>query len=63
MKFHTANGSVDVESVSDEFIGVLKDTVSPYVLDDCPAVISLGRRCVQTMELPMGCLFYALDLT
>ena len=42
----TANGPYRATEQTDVKIPVLSSEISPYVLEDTPAVISVGRRCV-----------------
>ena len=50
---HTANGLTDCTlCVSQQIVG-LHETVEPYILDSTPAVLSIGRRCVED-----GCAFH-----
>ena len=42
----TANGPYRATEETDVKIPVLSSEISPYVLEDTPAVISVGRRCV-----------------
>ena len=51
--FATAKGRITTETVAPMFCEELKDLVEPLVLPDTPAVLSIGRRCMQ-----MGYGFY-----
>ena len=42
----TANGSTEANEVADVKLSALPDPVQPYVLDQTPAVLSVGTRCV-----------------
>ena len=42
----TANGSTEATEVADVKLSALPDPVQPYVLDQTPAVLSVGTRCV-----------------
>ena len=42
----TANGKTKAANVADVKIGVLEDTFSPYILEESPLVLSLGKRCL-----------------
>ena len=41
----TANGSTEANEVADVKLSALPETVQPYVLDQTPAVLSVGTRC------------------
>ena len=41
----TANGPTEANEVADVKLPALPDTVQPYVLDQTPAVLSVGARC------------------
>lgn len=43
----TANGSTNAEEVVDVHIRALPEPCSPYVLDQTPAVLSVGVRCME----------------
>ena len=43
----TANGSTEANEVADVKLPALPDAVQPYVLDQTPAVLSVGTRCVE----------------
>jgi hypothetical protein len=51
--FATANGKIATDVVAPMFCEELKDMMEPLVLPDTPAVLSIGRRCMQ-----MGYGFY-----
>ena len=42
----TVNGSTEANEVADVKLPALPDPVQPYVLDQAPAVLSVGTRCV-----------------
>ena len=42
----TANGSTEANEVADVKLPALPDPVQPYLLDQTPAVLSVGTRCV-----------------
>ena len=42
----TANGRTKAANFADVKIGVLEDTFSPYILEESPLVLSLGKRCL-----------------
>ena len=42
----TANGSTEANEVADVKLSALPDPVQPYVLNQTPAVLSVGTRCV-----------------
>ena len=46
MVFHTANGSVSARTECPIYVKGIGRTISPYVLESTPDVLSLGRRCV-----------------
>ena len=41
----TANGKITVDKQAHTTVGPLHEEITPYVLDNTPAVISVGRRC------------------
>ena len=41
----TANGSTEANEIADVKLSALPETVQPYVLDQTPAVLSVGTRC------------------
>ena len=45
MVFHTANGSVSARTECPIYVKGIGRTISPYVLESTPDVLSLGRRC------------------
>ena len=55
--FDTANGSTRTTEVADIYVKELNAEISPYVLENTPAVISIGYRCVElgySFFLPRG---------
>ena len=42
----TAHGSTEANEVADVKLSALPDPVQPYVLDQTPAVLSVGTRCL-----------------
>ena len=46
MVFATANGDVSAKTECPIFVAEINTTISPYVLECTPDVLSLGRRCV-----------------
>ena len=46
--FQTANGSTSTSDVAEIVVDELDETVKPFVLDETPAVLSIGRRCMKT---------------
>ena len=46
MVFHTANGSVSARTECPIYVKGIGRSISPYVLESTPDVLSLGRRCV-----------------
>ena len=42
----TANGSTEANEIADVKLPALPDPVQPYVLDQTPAMLSVGTRCV-----------------
>ena len=67
--FATANGTTQANKVIDLDIPELGEVVTPYVMDGCPDVLSMGYRCVvkgygfywkpyaqqPTLQLPRKC--------
>ena len=51
--FATANGKIKTDIVAPMFCEELRDMIEPLVLPDTPAVLSIGKRCMQ-----MGYGFY-----
>ena len=51
--FATANGANQANTVIDFDVPELGEVVTPYVMDGCPDVLSMGYRCVVK-----GCGFY-----
>ena len=47
LSFFTANGVADADKVCDDRLSVLNERVRAYLLDNTPAVLSLGARCMQ----------------
>ena len=45
--FQTANGSTSTSDVAEIVVDELDETVKPHVLDETPAVLSIGRRCMK----------------
>ena len=45
--FQTANGSTSTSDVAEIVVDKLDKTVKPHVLDETPAVLSIGRRCMK----------------
>ena len=43
----TANGVLFATDVVDMQVSALREVVSPYVLENTPAVLSIGKRCMQ----------------
>eukprot|EP00435_Cladocopium_sp_Y103_P000431 s2766_g1.t1 len=53
----TANGSTEANEVADVKLSALPDTVQPYVLDQTPAVLSVGTRFGEefpALSIPFG---------
>ena len=50
--FITANGQTYANEVVDVFLQEFGDKISPYILNNTPAVVSVGFRCME-----MGCSF------
>jgi hypothetical protein len=46
MVFHTANGPTQSNDVVDIPIDELRETVSPWILESTPSVLSVGSRCM-----------------
>ncbi len=44
--FHTASGSTNADEVADVQVSELDEMASPYILDEPPAVLSIGARCM-----------------
>ena len=42
----TADGATTADAVLDMFLGPLGETISPYVLDSTPNILSMGRRVI-----------------
>ena len=47
LTFYTANGQVPATDAADLFVKELDATVEPYVLEQTPAVLSVGMRCMR----------------
>ena len=45
--FSTANGKATATMVSPMYSEVLQETIRPYVMAETPAVLSIGRRCME----------------
>ena len=45
--FQTANGSTSTSDVAEIVVDELGETAKPFVLDETPAVLSIGRRCMK----------------
>ena len=45
--FQTANGTTSTSDSSKYYVNELKETVQPFVLEETPTVLSIGRRCVK----------------
>ena len=45
--FQTANGSTSTSDVAEIIVDELDETVKPFVLDEMPTVLSIGRRCMK----------------
>ena len=64
LSFHTANGSVDVTSTAAVPVPELFEHAHPYVLEDTPAVLSIGLRCMehgyQYVWPPRSALYFVL---
>ena len=45
--FQTADGFTSTSDVAEIVVDELDETVKPHVLDETPAVLSIGRRCVK----------------
>ena len=45
--FQTANGPTSTSDVAEIVVDELDETVKPHVLDETPAVLSIGRRCMK----------------
>ncbi len=41
----TPNGLLGADKITHVQLGAMKETIEPYVLDESPDVISIGRRC------------------
>ena len=55
--FSTANGQTPANDVGEMFVQELGEAVEPYILEDTPAVLSVGMRCMQhnyTFVWPAG---------
>ena len=49
--FHTANGPIDAGPLYPGLLKAFKECIAPYVLPSSPALLSVGKRC---MERDMG---------
>ena len=47
LNFSTANGEVPANECADLFVKELNEAIEPYVLEDTPAVLSVGMRCMK----------------
>ena len=47
LSFFTANGITNADKVCDDKLAVLNERVRAYLLENTPAVLSLGARCMQ----------------
>ena len=45
--FQTANGTTSTADSIKYYVNELKETVQPFVLDETPTVLSIGRRCMK----------------
>ena len=45
MTFMTANGITETDQKVDLVIDDMKDTISPFVMEESPSVLSIGKRC------------------
>ena len=45
--FQTANGITSTSDSIKYYVNELKETVQPFVLDETPTVLSIGRRCMK----------------
>ena len=45
--FQAANGTTSTSDSIKCYVNELKETVQPFVLDETPAVFSIGRRCMK----------------
>ena len=45
MTFMTANGVTGADQKVDLIFDEIKDTISPFVLEESPSILSIGKRC------------------
>ena len=45
--FQTANGTTSTSDSIKYYVNELKETVQPFVVDETPTVLSIGRRCMK----------------
>ena len=45
--FQTANSTTSTSDSIKYYVNELKETVQPFVLDETPTVLSIGRRCMK----------------
>ena len=48
MTFMTAHGVTEADQKVDLVIDEIKDTVSPFVMEESPSVLSIGKRCAES---------------
>ena len=53
--FQTANGTTSTSDSIKYYVNELKETVQPFVLDETPTLLSIGRRCMK-----MGYSFHSI---